>query len=90
MTRNRGNLQESATLDCLRDNFLQDRPQQLCCLQDPSMQYASWYTAALSDWCLWFDMQVSVYSVPAEKHLRTITLDRQHTHATTVVGLSFR
>uniref|UniRef100_A0A383W626 Uncharacterized protein n=1 Tax=Tetradesmus obliquus TaxID=3088 RepID=A0A383W626_TETOB len=33
--------------------------------------------------------QVSVYSVPAEKHLRTITLDRQHTHATTVVGLSF-
>jgi hypothetical protein len=37
-----------------------------------------------------FTAQVSVYSVPAEKHLRTITLDRQHTHATTVVGLSFR
>lgn len=40
--------------------------------------------------CLSAAVQVSVYSVPAEKHLRTITLDRQHTHATTVVGLSFR
>lgn len=31
-----------------------------------------------------------MYNIPAEKHMRTLVLDRQQTHATTVVALSFR
>eukprot|EP00878_Enallax_costatus_P010135 GHUV01010580.1.p1 GENE.GHUV01010580.1~~GHUV01010580.1.p1 ORF type:complete len:1050 (+),score=361.27 GHUV01010580.1:412-3561(+) len=47
------------------------------------------YLAAVEDTYDADKQQVSLYNIPAEKRVRTLTLEKQHTHASTVVGISF-